>query len=331
MRSKPWRSRQWRSRQSAVGSRQSALTTDNRQPTTRSRSGFTLVELLVVIVIIIILMGLLTPVLILALARAREGRIIAEVSNLDGGIKAYKERFGSYPPSDFSNLTTTGPVAIHLQRAFPRCNVQNELNWLSAAGGASLSPPQALAFWLGGFTSDPEHPLSAMSINNSTTNTYAPNENLPPTPLYQFEATRLVNSSSSSSNPAIVQHMAVYVPADGLGSPYVYFAAQNYLNTSGGWALPFPGTTWTNQGGQGTCRPYLADNTSVTSGQVNFVNPSSFQIISAGLDGNYGNGLCSYPSGLTTNGPSGVLVYSPFDADNLTNFSSKNLLDAVPQ
>src|SRR5438132_1521959 len=38
----------------------------------RRRGGFTLVELLVVITIIIILMGLLTPVVINALARAKE-------------------------------------------------------------------------------------------------------------------------------------------------------------------------------------------------------------------------------------------------------------------
>ena len=154
----------WSSSQSAVGRRQSALTIDNRSAcggTTRNRRGFTLVELLVVIVIIIILMGLLTPVLINALARAREGRIIAEIGQLDSAMKAYKERFGSYPPSDFSNvMSPTGPVAIHIQRAFPRCSVANELAAINSVGGTSLTPAQALCFWLSGFTSDPERPIS---------------------------------------------------------------------------------------------------------------------------------------------------------------------------
>ncbi len=324
------RSNLWRSRGPAVGSRQSALTTDNRSAcggTTDNRRGFTLVELLVVIVIIIILMGLLTPVLILALARARDARIMAEVGNLDSAIKSYKERYGTYPPSDFSNLNTNGPVAIHLQKAFPRCNITTELQWISQnsstyGGNATISPAQAMVFWLYGFTSDVEHPLSG--ITNG--------ENLAATPLFPFEQTR-VTMPWTSGAPAWAQRFGIYTAADGLGAPYVYFAAQNYLNASGGLVAPFPGS-WTGQGsGQGTCRPYFADtpNNGANGTYPVFANANSFQIISAGQDGNYGNGDCSYPSGGTNFGPSGVVAYGPFDADNITNFSSKTMGDAVPQ
>src|SRR5437763_5142402 len=72
------------------------------------RTAFTLVELLVVITIIIILMGLLTPVVMIALGRAKEGRITLEIATLDGAMKAYKEKRGSYPPSDFVNIGTAG-------------------------------------------------------------------------------------------------------------------------------------------------------------------------------------------------------------------------------
>ena len=56
-------------------------------PAGRRGAGFTLVELLVVITIIIILMGLLTPVVINALTRAKEARILAEIAMLDCSVQ----------------------------------------------------------------------------------------------------------------------------------------------------------------------------------------------------------------------------------------------------
>ncbi|HEX3997539.1 MAG TPA: prepilin-type N-terminal cleavage/methylation domain-containing protein [Pirellulales bacterium] len=261
----------------------------------RRHSAFTLVEMMVVIVIIMILVGLLTPVLVNVMARAREARITAEIAALDGSMKAYKEKYGSYPPSDFSS--TGMPLVIaHLAHAFPHCNANTE----AAAIPSGLTAAQALVFWLSGFSPDPEHPITGQGAK---------------TALYQFDTTRLQPAGAAAP---------VYVPTDGLGSPYVYFAAQNYATQAA------YNTVSANQGGTGVCRPYYLDTGSSTvSPQLLYANPNTFQIISAGLDGDFGDTSASstpspYPSYPSGNG------YTQGDLDNLTNFAPSNLKDSTP-
>ncbi len=221
------------------------------------REAFTLVELLVVIVIIIILMGLLTPVLVQVMAKAREARITVEIGTLDMSMKAYKERYGQYPPSDFSNFSSpTGPIALHLAHCFPRCNVAQEVTAIPG----NLSPAQALVFWLNGFYPDPEHPLTGTGTKTS---------------FFPFETTRLITPSSTLAPSTTI--VPVYVPADGLNIPYIYFASQNYATQVG------------QSGTQGDyCMPYVLDNGPNVNPLNPYANPNSCQIISAGLDGNYG-------------------------------------------
>jgi prepilin-type N-terminal cleavage/methylation domain-containing protein len=271
-----------------------------------ARDGFTLVELMVVIVIIIIMMGLLTPVLVSVMASAREARITAEISAMDAAMKAYKERYGQYPPSDFSNSSSpTGPIALHLAHAFPHCNSATE----AAAIPANLTAAQALVFWLSGFSPDPEHPITGTGTR---------------TPFFPFDVTRLIGATAPTSTTTPTWG-AVYTPADGLGSPYVYFAAQNYATQA-----PFVASS-AGEGGTGIVWPYHVDGgSSAVSPQNLYVNANSFQIISAGLDGDFGD------SGATTTAPSTYpsypsgTGYTLGDMDNLTNFSQGNLKNATP-
>ena len=99
---------------------------------------------------------LVIPELRRALKNAKEQRILVEISMMDSAFKAYRTKYGEYPPSDFSDLSNQGPVAHHLAKAFPHCNVATEI----AAIGGHLSPAQALVFWLRGPSADPEHPIS---------------------------------------------------------------------------------------------------------------------------------------------------------------------------
>jgi len=258
---------------------------------------------MVVIVIIIILMGLLTPVLVSVMANAREARITAEISAMDAAMKAYKERYGQYPPSDFSSYNSpTGLVALHLAHAFPHCNAASEVTAIPG----NLTAAQALVFWLSGFSPDPEHPITGAGTR---------------TPFFPFDVTRLVGATNSASTTTPYWG-AVYIPADGLGSPYVYFAAQCYTSSNSIFNASSAG-----EGGTGYARPYYVDGgSSAASPQNLYVNANSFQIISAGLDGDFGdssgtpNPYPSYPSG------SG---YTQGDMDNLTNFSQGNLKNAT--
>jgi type II secretory pathway pseudopilin PulG len=342
------------------------LRTSRRAP----RRAFTLVELLVVITIIIILMGLLTPVVINALTRAKEARILAEINILDGAFKQYKADVGALPPSDFSNIGTASisggnysytPVnspqyialANHIQKAFPRCNVNTEIAAIILSNPkypntypAPISPAQAIVFWLSGFCSDKEHPISGLlTISGSTVvpNSAATRD----APRIDFDKTRLtwLNGLPGTTAPC-------YCPADTPGVPYVYFASQNYVaHAAAGYAVPADfGTKGTpydtrvwNQGGSGLLRPYAADpppenNNGVLAGPV---NPSSFQIVSAGLDSDFGGGGVmdnNTSDATTTSNKFPALAFfnsgtwfATGDKDNLTNFSSNTLGDSIPR
>ncbi len=277
------------------------------------RRGFTLVELLVVITIIGILIGLLAPVVANALYYAKVSTIATEIGTLDAAFKAYKEKIGSYPPSDINSTSLSNSnsaqyqlVAQHLAKAFPRCNVATEISAIVTA--KADTPAQALCFWLSGFNSDPEHPISNKVTNTGTNNA----------PFFSFDSARLSTPSGSL--------VPFYYPTNTVGVPYVYFSASCYtLHAS----TPFSGVASSGTGatyaGSGSLRPY-GDSSIATP---TWINPVSFQIISAGLDSNFGGGGASaaapamFPAG--TN-------YIDNDKDNITNFSNQNeLVNSIPK
>ncbi len=279
-------------------------------PATSPSRGFTLVELLVVITIIAILIGLLAPVVAIALAQGRQSQIITEIGILDSAMKAYKGQYGSYPPSDLSNLGSTSStqyiaLAQHLSKAFPRCNVANEITAINNFG--MTTPAQALTFFLNGYSSNPEAPVTGLVQNPASQMK----------PLFTFDKSRFVYPGGNTSA------VPVYCPAATPGVPYVYFAAQNYVTHFNATTVPGIATGT----GQGYCRPYFIDNPPTgAQGASLYCNPSTFQIISAGLDLDYGGTSTAtaiyYPSGTNA---------APGDKDNLTNFSSKALGDAAQQ
>ncbi|MEW4568749.1 prepilin-type N-terminal cleavage/methylation domain-containing protein [Tautonia sp. JC769] len=68
-------------------------------PAERRRTGFTLVELLVVITIIGVLIGLLVPVIWSAVGRANDARVGGEINTLTQALASFQTKYGEFPPS----------------------------------------------------------------------------------------------------------------------------------------------------------------------------------------------------------------------------------------
>ena len=133
------------------------------------RSGFTLVELLVVITIIAVLAALITPAVFQARVTARNAAIKAEIDLLHMAMMHYKNEYGSFPPAADAVLSMTpspGSIAAkHVKRLFPRVadgfvSTQLAAGFPSSASPTTLNTTNALSYWLMGYTGNPTSPLS---------------------------------------------------------------------------------------------------------------------------------------------------------------------------
>ena len=132
------------------------------------RSGFTLVELLVVITIIAVLAALITPAVFQARRSGQISAIKAEIDLLHMAMMHYKNEYGSFPPAADSVLSMTplpGSIAAkHIKRLFPRVadgavSTQLAAGFPSSASPTTLNTTNALSYWLMGYTGNPTSPL----------------------------------------------------------------------------------------------------------------------------------------------------------------------------
>jgi len=177
------------------------------------RSGFTLVELLVVLLIVGMLAAILTPVVMQSLAKARNAAIKAEIDMLHMAIMNYKNEYGSFPPcSDAPVGGGSGLVFRHVQRLFPRAPVANLPP--NPVPPTSLSPATALFYWLSGYSDIPTDPLSLTGRNK----------------LYDFDQPRVMASSSVAGAGNF------YHPSQKPSAPYIYIDSPHY--TASAFAAP---------------------------------------------------------------------------------------------
>jgi len=243
-------------------------------------------------IIIGILAGLILAAAGAARTAMRRGAIVTEINLLQQSMQQYENQYGSYPP----NAQDPEALVRHLKKAFPRISVEDLTVARHLANDptltGNLNPPmngaEALVFWLGGFSKDPQHPLSGpggpaepdFSDRNS---------------IFAFDVGRLGANSSSmrtftftvNGNTRVI-NLYHYTPED-LTEPYVYF------DTSRGKFDDYP-SGWTDSkqeakywpvyrasdgaGLKGVVRAYVKDH----NGRPEFINSDSFQILSAGLD-----------------------------------------------
>jgi type II secretory pathway pseudopilin PulG len=285
--------------------------------TSRRRTAFTLVELLVVMGIIAMMISLLMA----AVSRARESgkRTLAhtEIRELGQGIALFKQKYTvDYIPSkitlrDDGAYVITGPSATQLEI--------DSLTWLKAAWPhltfpvdwnqngnltdvVTLEGDQCLVFFLGGindggqpggFSTNPRNPMDTSNPNGKRVGPFA-----------QFQVARLV---ARQTNAAGVAGFRSYIDP-WKTQPYAYF---------------------TSYGKQRGYRPYSdlsgplsdCDTLQTLPTKVNhYVDPSTskalnadgFQIITAGTDKTFGAGGTNLPA----TGPG---------EDDIANFSRANL------
>ncbi|MEZ6151528.1 MAG: type II secretion system protein [Pirellulaceae bacterium] len=279
------------------------------------RSGFTLVEVLVVIAIIGVLVALIVPAVNMAYRTVQQRAIALECQALAQAVEAYRNKYDDYPPDGL----VEDVMKRHLRKAFPNI-APSEFVLLSnptvitgnSAIGSVMEPSEALVFFLGGFSDDPAFPFSGKggpiyidngsgvqiksdAMDGNSVFQYNPDRQKP---FYDFKQAQLTLdvdgvrtvSTDDDITGAARDLMPAYHPS-GKKMPFLYFDSRTYQ--------PQTDANQFNAGSAGIAYPYRStavntkfapnDNSVLNRNKYfRFMNEKTFQIVSAGLDDNYG-------------------------------------------
>ncbi len=296
----------------------------------RSRySAFTLVELMVVVLILATLVSLIGSAVVKGMDKITENQTRTEISNMDVALRAFMSDYGltEPPPSylilnELTPLNTTaqgsggpsgkydnGQSGAFLERLFGKNLGKGQpfVDWNGDGqpnGPWTLHGNECLVFYLGGI------PNSTAVLGGASP---APQgfgtNNINPAllsskrkgPYFTFASTRLYP-----------QPQQVYVGWDGF---FTYL--DPWMSKSSPFYLNFQGTPYAFLSSIGIKNQYAGKDFGAQpymTGGGQFMNPNSWQIISAGKDGNFGSALNN-----VWNPSSGATGYG---ADDQANFSS---------
>lgn len=279
-----------------------------------ARTGFTLIELMVVVVLIGILMGLLLSAVFSGTSAARNAQVVTEISNIETSLGVFQTSMGLIPPSTVI-LSETGqnwPSSSigTIRRMFPQFNfnLQRDIN---GDGDRTdllvLTSSECLVFFLGGvpmngkpvgFSKNPANPLSRPQSSEASREG----------PFFVFDPGRLTDIDNDG-----MFEFRDPLPSQSL--PYIYISANQgrgyNQNIEPGINSTIPLELLDPANPQGA--PYM--QTVYMQSANSAWNSKTFQIISPGGDATFGpGGLFAPDNAGQFSGPRLA------EKDNITNF-----------
>jgi prepilin-type N-terminal cleavage/methylation domain-containing protein len=329
-----------------------------RNPHSAIPRGFTLVELLVVITIIAILAALLTVAVQAARRAALRAEIKTELQQISTGLDEYKNKITAYPPNCQTVFDHAPPNSIdqfqvytdlkkHMSQAFPLSKEPDDLirrlaDYQVASGKrlvGGMRAGEALVFWLGGFSSNPQYPISGEGGPSFPVSPVAGTDSIEQRSwIFPCDVTRLGPRKEDGtfddqlSGPPEEQRFIVYGMPDGsqrrinfwqyfpkrIAQPYLYFDTSRY--TPDAYDPP------------ASAGLHLHALKRITNNQVTFATPDKYQVISCGIDGEWGDHEQLELTSMEASGTDGFLAFptGPFTgamADTIVNFTTESTLE----
>jgi prepilin-type N-terminal cleavage/methylation domain-containing protein len=302
----------------------------NHLHATKRRSAFTLIELLVVIAIIAILSSLIAGGVMIALRKGPEAQNRNDILQLSTALQKFHTKFSCYPPNKLklcSNYASYGATQLDkdsiaiISTIWPNLVSNNPnslpvpnkpywtgINWANRTVGAVpvygnaanpttdiLDGDQCLVFFLGGIPNGVGQPPLGFSLdptNPAKLPTAAVPSTLDRLKFLDFDGARIQLavlptgvSAHGATNP-FPSFVDAYYRAAPKPQPFIYFSSAQAAKRANGYdpaVNVFGVSPYVEKPAAGTVPPQ-------------FYMASQFQIISAGLDGQFGPGGAPLPA-----------------------------------